>query len=115
MSTQTAAGFLNQVDIYGRDGSISMRPCGFLDYEFMVNSRVVEEYKQPAVIHVPVAGDVRDVKHSRQLKEFVEAIRSGKPTFTTAFQARKVMEVIDAVFASSRSCEPVPILSKVQV
>jgi predicted dehydrogenase len=109
MSTQTATSFTNQVDIYGRDGSISLRPCGFLDYEVIVSSRTVEEYKQPAVIHVPVAGDVRDVKHNRQLVEFVQSIRSGEPVFVTAHQARKVMEVIDAVFTSSRTGKPVRI------
>jgi len=107
ISTQTAPGFTHQLDIYGRDGSISMRPCGFLDYDVTVSSRVVEEYKQPAVIHVPFTGDVRDVKHSRQLVEFVQSIRSGEPVFVTAHQARKVMEVIDAVFASSRTGSPV--------
>jgi UDP-N-acetyl-2-amino-2-deoxyglucuronate dehydrogenase len=115
MSTQTAIGFTNQMDIYGRDGSISLRPCGFLDYEVTVSSRVVEEYKQPAVIHAPVVGDVRDVKHSRQLKEFVHSIRSGQPVFTTANQARKVMEVIDAVFTSSRTGKTVRIGQEVPV
>jgi len=107
ISTQTDLGFTSQMDIYGRDGSISMRPCGFLDYEVTVSSRVGEEYKQPAVIHLPIAGDIRDVKHSRQLTEFVESIRSGEPVFVTAHQAGKVMEVIDAVFQSSRTGEPV--------
>jgi len=115
MSTQTALGFANQMDIYGRDGSISMRPCGFLDYELIVSSRLVEEYKQPAVIHVPVAGDVRDVKHSRQLAEFVQAIRSGQPVFETAHEARKVLEVIDAVFTSSHTGEPVRVAQEILV
>ncbi len=115
MSTQTAAGFQNQIDIFGRDGSISMRPCGFLDYEVTVSSRVIEDYKQPAVIHVPVVGDVRDVKHSRQLIEFVTSIRSGQPAFVTVEQARKVMEVIDAVFTSSRAGGPVRLAKKIPV
>jgi predicted dehydrogenase len=115
MSTQTADGFNNQMDIYGRDGSISLRPCGFLDYEVTVSSQKVEEYKEPAVIHVPVIGDVRNVKHSRQLTEYVESIRTGESTFVTVLQARKVMEVIDAVFASSRTGEPVRLAMAVPV
>lgn len=115
MSTQTAFGFINQVDIYGRDGSIHLQPCGFLDYELTVSSRVVEEYKQPAVIHVPVAGDVRDIKHSHQLSDFVQSIRTGKPAFVTAHQARKVMEVIDAVFISSRTNKPVRVGQEIPV
>ncbi len=109
MATQTATGFISQLDVYGRDGAISLRPCGFLDFEVTVTSRTAEEYKQTAVIHVPVAGDVRDVKHSRQLADFVQAIRSGRPSYVTVHQARKVMEVVDAVFISSRSGEPVEI------
>ncbi len=109
MVTQTATGFVSQLDIYGREGAISLRPCGFLDYEVTVSSRTAEEYKQTAVIHVPVAGDVRDVKHSRQLAEFVQAIRSSQPTYVTVQQARKVMEVVDAVFTASRTGEPVEI------
>jgi phthalate 4,5-cis-dihydrodiol dehydrogenase len=108
MSTQTDdTGFTHHLNIYGREGSISMRPVGFLDYEVTVSSRVVEEYRQPAVIHLPIAGDVRDVKHSRQLTEFVQSIRSDGPVFVTAHQARRVMEVIDAVFASSLTSKPV--------
>jgi predicted dehydrogenase len=107
--TQRDPGFTNLLNIYGRDGSISMRMIGFLDYEVRVSSRVVEEYKQPAVIHLPIVGDVRNVKHSRQLTEFVQAIRSGKPASVTARQARKVMEVIDAVFTSARIGKPVKV------
>ena len=105
--TQTDPGFTHKIDIYGRGGSISMQQCDFLDYAVTVSSQVIEEYKQPAVIHLPITGDVRDVKHSRQLAEFVQSIRSGEPAFVTAHQARKVMEVIDAVFQSSRTGGPV--------
>ncbi len=109
MATQTATGFISQLDIFGRDGAISLRPCGFLDYEVTVSSRIAEEYKQTAVIHTPVAGDVRDVKHSRQMADFVQAIHSGQPTYVTVQQARKVMEVVDAVSISSRRGKPVEI------
>ena len=107
MATQTAQGFTNQIEIFGRQGSISMRPCGFLDFEMTVSSQIVAAYQEPAPIHVPVAGDVRDVKHSQQLRDFITAIRTGQPTFTTARDARKVLEVMDAVFTSSRTGERV--------
>jgi hypothetical protein len=39
--------------------------------------------------------------------EFVRSIHSGETAFVTANQARQVMEVIDAVFISSRTGQPV--------
>lgn len=109
MVSQTALSFQNQLDILGRAGKISLKPCGFLDYEITVMSSTVEEYRQPTVIHVPMTGDPRNVKHVRQLNEFVDAIRSGKPPFVTVQDARRVLKVMDAVFASDRSGEPVHI------
>jgi len=107
--TQKDPGFNHRLEIDGRNGSISMRMTAFLDYEITVSSRSVEEFKQPTIVHVPFSGDVRDVKHSCQLTEFVQSIRSGGPVSVPAHQARKVMEVIDAVFASSRTGQPVQI------
>lgn len=113
VSTQNASRTYSSLDIFGQHGSIRMRPGGFLDYEVEVFSKVVEEYKQAVTIHEPIDGDVRNVKHSRQLAEFVAAIRSGQPPFVTAANARQVMEVIDAVFASSKTNQPVPLASAV--
>jgi predicted dehydrogenase len=113
MVTQTAQGQISGMEIFGRDGSISMRLCGFLDYELKVFSKVIDEYTQPVVLHETIEGDVRDVKHSRQLKEFASAIRARKPTFATALDAVRVMEVIDAVFSSSRSGKPAVLEDKV--
>ena len=105
--TQAGPDFKHRLDIYGRDGSLSMRQVGFLDYEVTVSSRAVAEYKQPAVIRVPFSGDVRYVKHSRQLTGFVESIRSGQPVSVSARAARQVLQVIDGVFQSSRTGVPV--------
>jgi predicted dehydrogenase len=109
MVTQAAAGFVNQVSIIGRSGSIHLRPAGFLDHEISVASTAVEAYKQATVLRVPFEGDVRNVKHCRQLNEFVDAIELGKPPFVTLQDGRRVLKVIDAVFASDRSGEPVHI------
>jgi predicted dehydrogenase len=107
VSTQAGPDFNHQLEIHGRDGSISMRQVGFLDYEVTVSSRAVAEYQQPTLMHVPFSGDVRYVKHSRQLTKFVQAICSGEPVSVSAHQARQVMQVIDGVFQSSRTGVPV--------
>jgi predicted dehydrogenase len=107
ISTQAGPEFNHQLEIHGRDGSISMRQVGFLDYEVNVSSRAVAEYQQPTLMRVPFSGDVRYVKHSRQLTRFVESIHSGEPVSVSALQARQVMQVIDGVFQSSRTGVPV--------
>jgi predicted dehydrogenase len=107
ISTQAGPDFNHQLEIHGRDGSISMRQVGFLDYEVNVSSRAVAEYQQPTLMRVPFSGDVRYVKHSRQLTRFVESIHSGEPVSVSALQARQVMQVIDGVFQSSRTGVPV--------
>jgi predicted dehydrogenase len=109
MVTQAASSFKNQMDIIGRSGSIQMRWTGFLDYEILVTSSTVEAYKQPTVLHIPIEGDPRNVKHYRQLNEFVDAIQCGTSPFVTLQDGRRVLKVIDAVFASDRLGEPVHI------
>ena len=109
MVTQAASSFSYQLDITGRSGSIHLRVAGFLDYEILVTSTTVDTYKQPTVLHVPFEGDPRNVKHCRQLNEFVDAIQSGTRPFVTLQDGRRVLKVIDAVFASDRLGEPVNI------
>jgi predicted dehydrogenase len=107
MVTQATSSFSYLLNIIGRSGSISLRPCGFLDFEIIVTSSVVDAYKQPTPIHIQLADDVRNIKHTRQLNEFASAIHSGRSPFTTLTDAGRVLKVVDAVFASDRSGEPV--------
>jgi predicted dehydrogenase len=109
MITQASSGSGPQIDITGRAGSIQMRPAGMLDFEIVVSSSAVEAYKQPTTLRIPFEGDPRNVKHCRQLNEFVDAIQSGRPSFVTLQDGRRALKVIDAVYASDRLGEPVHI------
>jgi len=109
MVTQAAVSFSNRLEIIGRSGSISLQPCGFIDYEITVVSSAVDAYSQPTVLHTPMTGDPRNIKHTRQLNEFVDAIQFGKQPFATIKDGRRVLKVLDAVFASDRSGEPIHI------
>lgn len=113
VSTQNAGKTYSSLEIIGQTGIIRMRPCGFLDYEIDVFSRSTDEYQKTATIHEPLTGDVRTIKHCRQLNEFVAAIRANDSPFVTAASARQVMEVIDAVFDSSKTHQTIQLASKI--
>lgn len=109
MTTQAASGFSYHMSIIGKSGSIQLEPVGFLDYEVRVTSSVVDAYQKSTVLRFPFDGDPRNVKHCRQLNEFVDAIQTGSRPFVTLQDGRRVLKVVDAVFASDRSGEPVHI------
>lgn len=107
MVTQAADRFFNDVDIYGRAGHINLRWIGLMDYEIRVTSNALDEYKQPAVIHPEVTGDPRNAKHRLQLKDFNRAIAEHRQPPVTVRDGRRVLQVMDAVFASARIAAPV--------
>ena len=105
--TQAADRFRHTLEIVGRSGYLSLRPCGFLDYEITVESSALADYAQPTVLRPPLAGDPRNVKHLAQLSEFAAAILQHQEPAVTVSDGRRVLAVLDAVIASGRSGRPV--------
>jgi predicted dehydrogenase len=95
------------LEVAGSGGTLSIRSSGFLDYEVSVQSSVLEQYKEPTVIHPMATGDPRNAKHLAQLQGFVQAIRTHGPVPVTIDAACAVLRVTDAVFASDREGAPV--------
>ena len=95
------------LSIYGRDGHISLSPCGFLDFELTVSSNKLVEYAQEQKIRIPLADDVRMVKHVAQLEEYAQAIRDMRQPPITVADGRRVLRVIDAVFKSGQTGKPI--------
>ena len=107
--TQAADRFVYSLEVTGRAGTLSLRSCGFLDYEISVQSSALEQYKAPTLIHPVANGDPRNVKHLAQLRDFERAIRGHTETAVTIHDARRVLRVMDAILASERAGVPVPI------
>ncbi len=105
--TQASHGFRNTLEIVGRAGSLSLRPCGFLDYEITVTSSALQEYAEPTLLHPTVDGDPRNVKHLHQFADFVTAIREDVQPADSAADGRRVLKVLDAVIASGRNGQPI--------
>jgi predicted dehydrogenase len=113
MVSQAGMRFINNLDIFGRQGFISLRGGGF-NYTVEVVSNVLPAYSQPTTIHLPQIADLRILMHLPQLAEFAQAIRAHRQPSCTVADGRRVLKVLDAIVKSDRSCQPVRISKKVE-
>jgi predicted dehydrogenase len=102
MVSQAGIRFINNVDIFGRKGFISLRGGGF-NYTVEVVSSALPAYLQPTTIHLPQIPDLRILMHLPQLAEFSQAIREHRQPSCTITDGRRVLKVLDAIVKSDRS------------
>jgi predicted dehydrogenase len=100
------------LSVFGREGRISLSPFGFLDFEITVASKKLPEYAEEQKIRIPLADDVRMVKHAAQLEEFAQAIREKRQPRVTVADGRNVLKVIDAVLKSGETHQPIRLSSR---
>ena len=108
MVTQAASGFFHNLDIYGRQGRISLRGVGFT-YGVDVVSSALPAYSQPTSIQLPQLEDLRILMLQPQLAEFAQAIRERRQPAITVSDGRRVLKVLDTVIKSGRIGGPVRI------
>lgn len=108
MVSQAGVRSINNVDIFGRHGFISLRGGG-LNYTVEVVSNVLSVYSQPTTIHFPQVPDLRILMHLPQLAEFAKAIREHRQPFCTVTDGRQVLKVLDAIVRSDRAMQAVRI------
>lgn len=109
MVTQTAhAGLYSHLDIYGRQGRISLRGVGFA-YAVDVVSSALSAYGQPTRIQLPQIEDLRILMHRPLIAEFAQAIRERRQPAITVTDGRRVLKVLDAIIKSDRIGGPVRI------
>lgn len=103
--TQAADGFYNNLDIYGRDGRISLRGVDYLNYTVEVVSRTLPAYAEPVQIRPRLWGDPKLAMLTAELAEFAGAIIGRRPPAITVSDGRRVLRVLDAVIKAARSKE----------
>jgi len=106
--SQAGTRFVNNLDIYGRQGYISLRGGGF-NYTVEVMSNALPAYSQPTSIHLPQIEDLRILMHLPQLAEFAQAIQERRQPSCTVTDGRRVLKVLDAFVRSDRAGQPVRI------
>lgn len=105
--TQAGDGFVNNLDIHGRQGRISLRGVDYLDYSIEVVSQTLSAYTQPTHIHPHIWGDPKLAMLVPELEEFASAIHEQRQPAITVSDGRQVLKVLDAVVRSDRSGERV--------
>jgi predicted dehydrogenase len=108
MVTQAASGFFHNLDIYGRQGRISLRGVGFTCGIDVVSS-ALPAYSQPTSIQLPQLEDLRILMLQPQLAAFAQAIRERRQPSCTVTDGRRVLKVLDAFIKSERTGQPVRI------
>ena len=109
MVTQTShAGLYNNLDIYGRQGRISLHGVGFT-YSIDVVSSALPAYSQPTSIHLP---QMRRPPHL-DAPAAVGRVCAGDPGAAaariTVSDGRRVLKVLDAFIKAERTSQPVRI------
>ncbi len=105
--TQAASTFFYELDIHGNAGKITLRGRNFLQFEIEVSSKAVPAYAEPTIIRPAIRRDNITMMLVPELEEFASAIREGRPPSITASDGRRVLSVLDAVFESGRTGQPV--------
>jgi predicted dehydrogenase len=108
MVSQAGTRFVNNLDIYGRQGYISLRGGGF-NYTVEVMSNALPAYSQPTSIHLPQIEDLRILMLQPQLAEFAQAIQERRQPSCAVTDGRRVLKVLDAFVRSDRMGQPVRI------
>jgi predicted dehydrogenase len=108
MVSQAGIRFINNVDIFGRQGFISLRGGGF-NYTVEVVSSALPAYSQPTTIHLPQVPDHRILMHLPQLTEFAQAIREHRQPSCTVTDGCRVLKVLDGIVKSDRAGQPIRI------
>lgn len=108
--TQAGDGFFNQLDIYGRDGRISLRGVDYLDYAVEVVSHALPAYTEPTRIYPRGWGDPKLAMLTAELTEFAQAINEQRPPAITVSDGRRVLRILDAVIKSDRTGECVRLI-----
>lgn len=100
--TQAADGFYNNLDIYGRDGRISLRGVDYLNYSVEVVSRTLPAYAEPTQIRPRIWGDPKLAMLTAELAEFAGAITERRQPSVTVGDGRRVLQVLDGVVKADR-------------
>lgn len=103
---QNAPSFGWTLDVQGDAGRLTAQVVGFTHIEIRVTSDAHAAYAEPTVIRPFVWGDHIDFMLVPELEAFAAAIRERDAAPITAADGRRVLRMIEAIFASARSGQP---------
>lgn len=107
MVTQAVDGWFDYIDIYGREGHVSLTSSSWLQYEITVSSNRLQTYNQPTRIYPRLVDDPIIMMLVPEVEEFAAAIIDHRQPCVIVADGRRVLKVLDAVKESSQLGRPV--------
>ncbi len=104
-STGAYPGLLKRTEIHGENGSARVEQDDVTLWTFREERPGDAEILAPKGVTTGGAGDPKAISHAghrEQLTDFLQAIETGKPSLVDGREGRKSVEIIRAIYRSSR-------------
>ena len=107
-STSVYPGFLKRIEISGTKGSVVMEEETLKSWEFAESAPGDEEIRKKYGGGAETGGGAADPAaisfqgHRRQFEEFISALDEGRPPLVDGGEAKKAVEIIQAIYASAK-------------
>jgi len=112
-STAVYPGFLKRIEISGTKGSMVLEEETLKTWEFAESAPGDEEIRKKHGAGAESGGGASDPAaisfqgHRRQFEEFTTALDEGRPPLVDGPEAKKAVEIIQAIYTSAKKSKPV--------
>ena len=112
-STSVYPGFLKRIEISGTKGSLVLEEETLKSWEFAESAPGDEEIRKKYGAGAQSGGGAADPAaisfqgHRRQFEEFISALDEGRPPLVDGPEAKKAVEIIQAIYTSAKKGKPV--------
>ena len=112
-STSVYPGFLKRIEISGTKGSMVLEEETLKSWEFAESAPGDEEIRKKYGAGAQSGGGAADPAaisfqgHRRQFEEFISALDEGRPPLVDGPEAKKAVEIIQAIYTSAKKSKPV--------
>ena len=112
-STAVYPGFLKRIEISGTKGSMVLEEETLKTWEFAESAPGDEEIRKKHGADAESGGGASDPAaisfqgHRRQFEEFTTALDEGRPPLVDGPEAKKAVEIIQAIYTSAKKSKPV--------
>ena len=112
-STAVYPGFLKRIEISGTKGSMVLEEETLKTWEFAESAPGDEEIRKKHGAGAESGGGASDPAaisfqgHRRQFEEYISALDEGRPPLVDGPEAKKAVEIIQAIYTSAKKSKPV--------
>jgi UDP-N-acetyl-2-amino-2-deoxyglucuronate dehydrogenase len=115
-STSVYPGFLKRIEISGTKGSAVLEEETLKIWEFADSAPEDDEIRKKFRAGAQTGGGAADPAaisfegHRRQFEEFISSLDEGRPPLVDGPEAKKAVEIIQAIYTSAKKSRPVQLL-----